>query len=33
LDLGIRVCVPLFRIWKNVAILSGWISTFGIESL
>jgi hypothetical protein len=33
LDLGIRVCIPLFRIWKNVAILSGWISTFGIEGL
>jgi hypothetical protein len=31
LDFGIRVCVPIFRIWMNAAILSGWISTFGVE--
>jgi hypothetical protein len=31
LDLEIRVCVPLFRIWRNAAILSGWINTLRIE--
>jgi hypothetical protein len=30
-DLGIRVCVPLFRIWRNAASLNEWISTFGVE--